>query len=101
MAALAASNRTNIVRVSLSVVVHVAIVEIDVPRVRSVVGVCSTGPIVVGLRSNNNVHSLKRPSGDQRNPILCQKGTNFCFLMPYRRNERQVTISTLLNHTKG
>ena len=48
MAALAAANGTHIVRVSLIIVVDVAIVEIDVPRVVCVVGVCSTGPVVVG-----------------------------------------------------
>jgi len=48
---LAAAHRTHIVRVRLIVVVHVAIVEIDVPRVVGVVGVSSTGPVVVGLGS--------------------------------------------------
>jgi hypothetical protein len=43
---LAASNRTNIVCVSLIVVVHVAIVEIDVPCVVGIVGVRSRRPVV-------------------------------------------------------
>ena len=46
---LAASNGTHVVRVSLIVVVRVAIVEIHVPRVTGVVGVGSAGPIATGL----------------------------------------------------
>ena len=48
---LAAAHRTHIVRVRLIVVVHVAIVEIDVPRVAGVVGVGSARPIVAGLQA--------------------------------------------------
>jgi len=58
VATLAASNRTNIVVVILIVVVDVAIVEIDVPGVVGVVGVCSTGPVVVGLGPALIVHPL-------------------------------------------
>jgi len=50
--ALAAADGTHVVRVSLIVVVRVAIVEIHVPRVVGIVGVCSTGPVVVGLKSS-------------------------------------------------
>lgn len=55
---LAAPDWTHIVRVSLIVVVHVAIVEVHVPGVRRIVGVGSTGPVVVGLASALIVHSL-------------------------------------------
>ena len=58
MVTLAASDRTHVVRVSLIVVVHVAIVEIHVPRVRRIVGVCSTGPVVAGARPRKNVRLL-------------------------------------------
>ena len=50
--ALATTNRPNIVRASLTVEEDEAIVEIDVPRVAGVEGVCSTGPIVDGLMSS-------------------------------------------------
>ena len=77
---LAAAHRTHIVRVSLIVVVHVAIVEIDFPRVVGVVGVSSTGPVVVGLPVQKNVRLLNCLGA--RGPY--NKGTNPCILIPYR-----------------
>ena len=77
---LAAANRTHVVRVSLIVVVHVAIVEVDVPRVSRIVGVRSTGPVVVGRASPEKMSTYLALGGTIPN----NKGTNPCVLIPYR-----------------
>jgi len=76
---LAASHRPHIVSVvRLIVVVDIAIVEIDVPRVVGVVGVFSIRPIVVGLGPDIFVHLLNRLfKRGQRNPIPSKEGYEF------------------------
>jgi len=57
-----ASHRPYIVRVSLIVVVHVAIVEVHVPRVGRVSSKGSRRPVVVRLHTRLSVHFFYRDS---------------------------------------
>jgi len=52
---LSCANRPYIVRIGLIVVVHVAIVQVHVPRVRRIVRVGSTRPVVVRLHADKGI----------------------------------------------
>ena len=91
------ANRPYIVRIGLIVVVHVAIVQVHVPRVRRIVRVSSTRPVVVRLHADKGAYSPSTfPRGttsahrDHRPPSP-HRGTNACIIMPRskaRRNGR-------------